>query len=286
MFSKENVKSATWSALVAAIVSVVMWVGTYLNKGGGDDKPKPPIPVPVPVEPSEQNPIVVNSDGYPCEPGSTVLISPKFIGQIKWSVPPMFENRLKIYPFEDKAIVNINSGATGTFYVAINGAFTKDGKSVPSGVVYVKIPTSQSPEPNPNPNPKPVPPPPPVFPDGKYKLAQFTYNSVITNVPAEYQKGPSAEFANNYSGISSKIVAGGFNGYTGSTMIQAILKDTTSANQDSLKNLKVDPKHWDTFFVSLQDELWGKYQGKTLNTQEEFATAWNEIAVGFKAVSK
>lgn len=281
MISKEKVKNATWSALVAAIVTIVMWVGTYL--GNGDDrKPTPVPPNPTPVEPTELNPIVVNKDGYFCEPGSTVVISPKFIGQIKWSVPPVYEDKLKIYPFEDKAIVNANPSATGTLYVAINGIVpTKDGKFAPTDVVYVKIPTTKQPDPNP-----PVPNPPPLLPDGKYKLAQFAYKAVIGNVPPEYQKAPSAAFANNYSGVSSKIAAGGFNSFSGNSMVQAILKDTTEANQESLKSLNVDPKYWDTFFVLLQDELWGKYQGKTLNTKEEFKQAWDEIAVGFKAVSK
>lgn len=278
MFSKENVKVGALASIISAVVSGILWLATHFGGGGNTPGPQPsPIPLP-----DETKPIAVASEVY-CAPGTTVAIEPKFIGSIEWSVPPPYEKKIKAYPFDDKLIVNVVPGVNEPIYVAISGIHTKkDGKAAASSVVYVKINTSEGPQPKPN----PVPPPPPILPDGKYKLSKLVYNSVISNVPSDLRKGPSGEFQKNYEGIASKIVAGGYSGYMGSTMIQAILKDTTEANQSSLKNLGASITPWEPVFVSLQDELWNNYQGKKLNTSDEFATAWREIAVGFDATAK
>lgn len=281
MFSKESVKTTGWVTLVSGVASVVTWL--LIHFGGGGSVPTPP-PLP---KPDENVPITVAKEFY-CEPGSSIIIEPKYIGAIKWSIPSPFEDKLKIYPFpaNEKAVVNVNRFTTGTVYVAINGAYTdKDGKNLPTDVIYVRINTSKGPNPGPGPtpNPNPQPNPSPVLPDGKYKLSAAVYNSVLKNVLQE-NRGVSAALASNYAGIASKIAAGGYD--SSKNVQQDILTETTAGNQQAFKDAKLPKETWDPFFNDLQDVTYKLYTDRLLATKEDFTIAWREISTGLTATSR
>lgn len=273
MFSKDNAKKAGWVTLISGITSVITWLLLYL---GGNNHPSPPLP-----KPDENAPISVATEFY-CQPGDSIIIEPKYIGSIKWSIPTPYNDKLRLFPFpnNEKAVVNVTPSTSGPVYVAINGAYLdKDGKNLPTDVIYIRINTDKSP--GPNPVPVPVPTPPPSFPDGKYKLSAFTYNSVISNVQPNYRNASQA-FSRNYIGISSKIAAGAYN--SSKNVQEDILKETTELNRKTLDDLRIPRTTWDQFFLSLQDNTYGMWQRRELTTKEDFGTAWQEIGIGFAAV--
>lgn len=269
--TKDNAKQVGWTTFVSAFVSIVTFIVATFGTGGK------PSPAPYLPKPDENVPISVAKEYY-CEAGSSIVIEPKFIGAIKWSVPTPFQDKLKLFSFpnNEKAFINVNKDVTGIVYIAINGAYKdKDGAFLPTEVIYVKINTAKGP------NPGPVPTP--TFPDGKYKLSKSTYDLVLKTVNPEYRHVAS-NFAKNYEGIASKIAAGGYN--SSKSAQTDILSDTTEANKASLKELQVDGKNWDSFFTAFSEVVYNLYQARSMVTKEDFEVAWREISQGFSGVPK
>lgn len=134
------------------------------------------------------------------------------------------------------------------------------------------------PDPGPGPGPNPNPnPPAPVLPDGKYKLAKFSYDNSLQKVDASIRKADSLALATSFNGIASKIASGSF------TSLEDILKETQTSNRTALKD---NTNKWENFFIELQKNLYTLYKGKQMATMEDFATAWKEIATGLEAGGK
>lgn len=274
---KNDIKTVGWVSVVNGIIGFFIWLAIHLSNGK-NPSPTPPLP-----SPDDNIPIVVQKE-YTCEPGRTILIEPKYLGSIVWSVPPVYQNDVNVIPFpnNEKAVVNLYSDKY--VYIAINGSYeNKDKKFVPADVVYVKIgpkgfnPTPPEPQP-----PVPIPPQPtPVIPDGKYGLSKTVYVTAMKNVSSPARKAAPG-LVSSYTGISAKIAAGGYNSVP--NFQKAILEETTESNRQALANAKISDKEWETFFISLQDTTYQLYQDRKLVNKNDFKTAWDEIALGLEYV--
>lgn len=136
------------------------------------------------------------------------------------------------------------------------------------------------PGPAPGPNP-PTPPPAPTFENGKYKLSAFTYNILKGNAAiADADKVKlGGALASTFDGIAAKIVA-----VADYKDPQKILTDLKAANVSAIKNSGVDPTIVSTFNQALGDRIYQLYsEDRTIVTAADFATAFREISIGFKA---
>lgn len=124
----------------------------------------------------------------------------------------------------------------------------------------------------PGPNPQPQPGPKPVIPDGKYGLAKQSYELAAT-IPGQPK---IQELLTVYRSLSSQIRAGSIKG------IPKILETTRE---------KLMTQLGDTFDAW---KPWGQAIAKTmtkaetdglLKTEEDLATAYDEIAVGLEILS-
>jgi len=166
---------------------------------------------------------------------------------------------------------------TYLYVVKTNNVITEVGtrNQLFSGVVTVG-----SPEPIPvPPDPKPPTPiPTPSFPDGKYKLSKFVFETAIVKVDkANREKAATAishSFLNIINDIDAKKIIDP----------KTILVKTSESNRKALLDVGVDGKIWDAFFVALQDNIYDKYERFEMKDAADFRTAWAEIAVGLSQV--
>ena len=135
------------------------------------------------------------------------------------------------------------------------------------------------PAPEPNPNPNPNPEPEPNFPEGKYNLSPFIYN--LTKTKINLSKSDKAKQANalakSFEGIAAAIAAGTIDDQ------EDILKKTAEANRSSIAAVGGDRSKWEIVFNEIQEKLYGLYKDNKMVTKQDFASAWREIAAGFKA---
>lgn len=143
-----------------------------------------------------------------------------------------------------------------------------------TGVVIVGNP---SPEPVPVP-PNPTPVPTPSFPDGKYKLAKFAFETAIAKVDKVNREKAATALANSFAGVIAEIDNKKLSDP------KTILTKTTESNRKALLDIGVPASTWEAFFVALQDNIYERYERFELSTVGDFRTAWGEIAVGLSQV--
>ncbi len=135
------------------------------------------------------------------------------------------------------------------------------------------------PGPGPNPPPNPPPSPDPVFPQGKYGLSKSIYDLAKKTVsPSATRQSAAKALADSFRGIASSIAAGTLQNPTD------ILKQTTASNQSALKRVGVSRDEWDACFRGLQDAIFSLWDGQSVNTADDFRTAWLEISSGLEAI--
>lgn len=135
--------------------------------------------------------------------------------------------------------------------------------------------------PGPNPNPPVIPEP--TFNDGQFKLAAKSYKLVNDKVNAADKKTAALELSKSFSGKAAKIAAT-MGGNLTAADIKKILEETTADNREALKRIGVSTDVWDSFFVGLQEEIYGLYSSDKLKTGNDFAAAWREISEGLSKV--
>lgn len=144
----------------------------------------------------------------------------------------------------------------------------------------VLIGAEAPPEPDPSvPTPTPNPEPDPTFPEGKYNLSKFIYD--ITKTKINISKADKSKQANalakSFESIAAAIAAGTIDDQ------EDILKKTAEANRSAIQTVGGDKVKWEPVFVDIQEKLFGLYKDNKMSTKQDFATAWREIAVGFKS---
>lgn len=128
-----------------------------------------------------------------------------------------------------------------------------------------------------------IPPPPnpdnpdPVFPDGKYKLASSVYKIAKEKVAAE-DRPAASELSKSFRRKAQDIKDGKH------SKVEDILSETTKSNREALDRAGVARAKWDTFFSTLQEDIYKLYQDKKLVAPADYVTAWNEIADGLERV--
>lgn len=132
--------------------------------------------------------------------------------------------------------------------------------------------------PNPGPAPGPGPSPGPVIPDGKYGLAKIVYQLAMDTVPPGPRAKGAPALSNSFNGIAASVAAGTL------TDPRSLLTQTKTANQTALANAGVSSNDWDNFFVGLQKTIFPLHSSGKLNTVQDFAEAWREIAAGLEKV--
>ncbi len=134
------------------------------------------------------------------------------------------------------------------------------------------------PAPIPVPAPTPVPPPPPPpepdkepsFADGKYQLSKAAYkwakDKVTDRTGARALAGSLRDVASRAASLKDA---------------SSILKATKASNEAALGD---GLKAWDGWFALLQDRLFELSEAGKLETPEDFAAAWAELAAGLDKV--
>lgn len=128
----------------------------------------------------------------------------------------------------------------------------------------------------------PTPPAPddePDFPDGKYKLASITYRALASTLTLDDGvKSICRQISTNYVGVAAQIAAGTI------ANPEAALKAIIAANEKTLADARADRATWSKSSEIVQKEMVALYNAKKLATLGDFATAFREIAEGFKAI--
>lgn len=137
--------------------------------------------------------------------------------------------------------------------------------------------------PPPKPPAPPTPPNPPapkpvILPDGKFKLAQFSYDNGVKVVAASRVKG-AAESTKAFRGVISAVRAGAISDQ------KVFLQNLKQASDAGFDNAKIKRSDWDAFGSALEAKLWALYHDdKKLVTIGDFADAVEEVCVGLDAV--
>lgn len=144
----------------------------------------------------------------------------------------------------------------------------------------ILIGVESPPDPDPSvPTPNPNPEPDPIFPESKYNLSKFIYE--ITKNKINLSKSDKSKQANalakSFESIAAAIAAGTIDEQ------EDILKKTAEANKSSIQSVGGDKTKWEPVFVDIQEKLFGLYKDNKMTTKQDFATAWREIANGFKS---
>ncbi len=135
-------------------------------------------------------------------------------------------------------------------------------------------PNPPPPVPPPGPNPPPVPPPPgpaPDLPDGRFKLAALAYSSAML-VP-QPARARAVSVAAAFSNISAGIANGSI------TTVDQASAQTKAA---STKAFDSDLTPWLKFTVPVVAQVNNLRATGQMNTLQDLAVAWNEIALGTK----
>lgn len=128
----------------------------------------------------------------------------------------------------------------------------------------------------PDPNPTPNPNPPPDLKDDLAKAAYGWAGSKVTDA-GDRTKGAAA-LSKSFSGLASKIAAGGF------STVEDMLAQAHTANNSALSAAGVDATHWHDWSLALKDYLSQQLNAKKLNTLYDFATVFKSISDGLAAV--
>lgn len=157
--------------------------------------------------------------------------------------------------------------------------------------------------PNPGPNPNPLPPgpgpippgppvppgpgppvppsPSPVLPAGRFDLANFAYQTMVSqsSLTPQLKVALAGEYASALSGIAAQIVA-----LPNYRDVATILKDTSVKNQEARAKAGVSDIQVADFNKVFNDKIYDYYAvKKTLRTAQDIADAWREMAAGFTA---
>ncbi len=197
---------------------------------------------------------------------------------VDWKVFDGDKQRRVIHAADGKVLVaaGINPARLKVF-ASVSYLYQKEklkSKLLTETVVVGSPPGPTPPGPNPNPNP---PGPAPVFPDGKYKVAAKVYDLFVKHVPLDAHKLAPA-LQKNYEGMAAAVNAGVIK--TGTDL----LKQTTEKNRSSLVAEGVSKESVDLFFNALELLVWELYDGKKVGSMADWATVWNEIALGLSKV--
>jgi len=155
---------------------------------------------------------------------------------------------------------------------------TKTQMLVANLVIGVPPPPKPPAPPNPPTPPNPPAPKPVVLPDGKFKLAQFSYDNGVKVVAASRIKG-AAESSKAFRGVISAVRAGAISDQ------KVFLQNLKQASDAGLDNAKVKRSDWDSFGSALEAKLWSLYHDdKKLVTIGDFADAIGEVCDGLDAI--
>lgn len=162
-----------------------------------------------------------------------------------------------------------------TYEIKDEKGVTTDIKTVlaPQKAVKLKV-KGLDPEPDP---PGPNPNPSPVFPDGKYQLSKFIFDTVNNKTITNKARGATA-LANSFKAIDAQIAAGTLKTY------QDALKQTQLSNQSAISKDGSSLVEWDSVFLALQDKLYDLYTTNKMTTLADLRVAWTELAAGLVAV--
>lgn len=128
----------------------------------------------------------------------------------------------------------------------------------------------------PTPPDPPNPPQPPNFPDGKYKLAKWTYETVQQKVAPEKRREGARALASALNKVVQAITIGRL------IKPREILQETAASVSESLSRDLASS--WKEFGDVLADKLYSLYQDGSLKNAEDFKTAWEEIILGLDAI--
>jgi hypothetical protein len=194
--------------------------------------------------------------------------------------------------FKDKVNIQVWPGGTsivfGTgvsqkkFHVVCSASYlyiVKDSSGKVTSVgqrakLFRQIVTVGNPSPAPGPGPSPNPTPTPTFPDGKYGLSKTAWQMAMTSVPEANRVAGGHAIATSLNGVASQVAAGTLKN------VKDILTAAKNQNQQALSSVKVPLSDWDSFFAQLQKNLYSLYNDNKINTVDDFATAFKEVAIG------
>jgi hypothetical protein len=226
---------------------------------------------------------------------STIEVMPEYLVGVsyRWAVFVHGKVNKNVNTMPDNSGAFFGAGVKPgkKFTVVLSASYlyvVKDAKDVSkvlaigqrSALLTTEIVVTGEPEPEPTPNPNPPPTPTPVvLPDGKYKLAKSAYDLVMANVVNSANRAKAAKaLASSFQGQAAAVSAG-----TVKTS-KDLLAQTQASNRTALTNAGVPTAEWETFFARLQPVIYDLYNRNQMATLTDFATAWNEIAVGLNAV--
>ncbi len=146
-------------------------------------------------------------------------------------------------------------------------------------------PTPVPPGPVPPIPPVPVPPVPPVpdvdpvFPDGKFKLAVFSYDTAKNKVTSPMRKKEAEALSSSFNSVASAIAAG-----TIKTLEDA-LKICTESNTKALAAISPDSAgRWNTFATILQEKMYKLYSERGIRNVQDLREAFVEISQGLSKI--
>jgi hypothetical protein len=128
--------------------------------------------------------------------------------------------------------------------------------------------------PTPTPTPTPSPNPPVNVPDGRFKIANLTYQSFVKHIKTEKRIELAAALAQN-----CKDVADGINSGTLMTLPD-VVNVRKEKNLAALAKLGIDVevvKPWDK---EVQQKIYDLYTSKQVSILKDYADVYSEIAVG------
>jgi hypothetical protein len=238
-------------------------------------------------------------------PGSLAVVAispidtpPKGLQEVtyKWMLSENGKEKMDFLEWPDKQKIFFGAGmpekdTTYTVTVMVGYLYVNREKDDPKGNITgagqrinllthtVFVPgLHPNPGPGPDPNPNPDPDPTPTFPDGKYGLSKLAYQWARTKVSGNDRKA-APELVKSFQGMASTVAAGTV------TSVEDFLKKSKEANTSALSRAGVSPAGWDAFGTALQDHIYELYHDrKTIQTAQDFAIAWNEVAAGLEKV--
>lgn len=185
----------------------------------------------------------------------------------------------KVWLGDNNQSVSFGTGATPGKITAIldptyvyGDAKTKVATNVKSaGISLIEVQVGDpAPTPNPTPDPTPVPV---IVPDGQFKLARVTYDSLTTTKSTN--KDFLSGLSNNYKAIAQQTRTATIKNINDA---YATLK---KSNQDAFTKFSEKPENWTPVENAITTAVYQLYTDKKLPTLMEYATAWAEISNGF-----
>lgn len=226
--------------------------------------------------------IVLNKTSY--DIGDTVLVKIKHNAQnmtgslVKWAIFDGDKEIASYVSYDDHVIFGTGNTPKNLRVVAGVAYTYKGGFTEYIATTLVKIGNAPIPPP-PGPIP-PVPPAPVVFPDGKFKLAQFTYESYNRLLVTEKKVELAKAYAGNFNSILSAIKAGAYK----NKKAEDAFIDVANLNMESTKKFGIQFSVTDPFWINLQNELVKIEETIGLSQWSNLEAALSEIRDGLAAV--